>query len=1222
MARPVAGKARRGTATAGAPGSACQEPRCSRSLRPALSPRAAGNTGRGLNGAFAALLLLAPPAALAPPTADAQVQQIAVLAPTTVTVAEGSAAEIAFCTDKPFGTSLVFEVRYGVPSEGGASAADGDYDDAVTSVAFGAEDTSVIVTIPTGDDDLDEEDETFTVTFVPIGTLPDGFVLENMVTTVTIEDDDSSPVLEAIAGRTAEVGETVEIVARATDADGDPIRYFWERRADEKPAQLDTTMDGTRLTFTAPAEGVYTLTVTASDGRGNSDTEKVVITVRSPVTVSAPEAVRVTEATDASATVRIGMEKAFGQAVTFDVRYGAAGTDPAAAGADYDAVTSVVFGAEATSAALVVPITDDGLDENDETFTVTVSPAGTLPAGFVLGNARTTVTIVDDDSSPVLEAIEDMTVEAGVPVVVTARASDADDGDLIGYAWTRRAGETPALPEDVRLDAAQLVFTPPAEGLYTLTVTASDGHGNFDTEEVVITAVVPRGVTVTPTALQVEEGGASSYTLVLDTRPTAAVTVAVSASAGDVTAEPSALTFTPSDWSTPQTVTVRAGEDDDAVTDADVTLNHGPSGGGYDSVSVDPVTVSVVDTDTAGVTVTPTSLQVLEGGAVTYTVVLDTQPLAAVTVTASSDSGSVKPSPSSLVFTSSDWLTPQTVTVEAAKDSDLNDETVTVGHSASGADYGSVSVDPVTVTVTDRTLAERMGRANRSLLPQVAAAIESESLDAVTSRIEAAAAGHAPSGVSLGGTSPSSPVGSGLGIRGRGGRGPRGLGFGALPGSRTTAGAGGLSSAHGPSAPHPAAGRHPGVPHLVDPLNGAAFTLPIGASEDNGGNGLGAARSPLTLWGRGGSLSLSGSDRGVSWAGDLWSGHLGADMRVGRGLLVGASVSHYQVDLDADVVDEVDGAAMSSFGHDTELTLLRPYVAWLSPGGASVWASGSYGQGELRIGEQEGTQRRVDMSLMSMAVGGGGVLHASPDLIAGGVTRLALRGEGSLVLAQSDAGDDLAELRVDTRRLRLALEGSHERTLTGGGTLTPALELGLRHDGGDVLTGAGVEAGASLVWRAPSSGLSIELRSRALLAHERDREEWGVGALVRLDPGLEGEGLFLTLAPSTGATLSGIGQMFTRTPMSPSLALAGAGPQAGRLETEIGHGFLLAGPGQTALLAPYAGLTTVERAERQWRLGARYRLREGIDFGLELERRERPAAPTDSSLTLQGRLVW
>ena len=51
------------------------------------------------------------------------------------------------------------------------------------------------------------------------------------------------------------------------------------------------------------------------------------------------------------------------------------------------------------------------------------------------------------------------------------------------------------------------------------------------------------------------------------------------------------------------------------------------------------VTVTIADDDERGVTVTPEALNVDEGGSVDYTVVLDTEPTAAVTVTASVQDG-------------------------------------------------------------------------------------------------------------------------------------------------------------------------------------------------------------------------------------------------------------------------------------------------------------------------------------------------------------------------------------------------------------------------------------------------------------------------------------------------------------------------------------------------------------------------------------------------------
>ena len=107
------------------------------------------------------------------------------------------------------------------------------------------------------------------------------------------------------------------------------------------------------------------------------------------------------------------------------------------------------------------------------------------------------------------------------------------------------------------------------------------------------------GVTVVPdTGLQVGEGDTATYTVVLDSQPSGAVTVtAASADAGAVTVTPTVLTFTSTNWATAQTVTVSAVDDDDA-DDESVTVSHGVSSTAdavYDAVTADGVTVAVAD---------------------------------------------------------------------------------------------------------------------------------------------------------------------------------------------------------------------------------------------------------------------------------------------------------------------------------------------------------------------------------------------------------------------------------------------------------------------------------------------------------------------------------------------------------------------------------------------------------------------------------------------------
>ena len=121
----------------------------------------------------------------------------------------------------------------------------------------------------------------------------------------------------------------------------------------------------------------------------------------------------------------------------------------------------------------------------------------------------------------------------------------------------------------------------------------------------VTAAATTTGVTVSTTALTVteEDTTGASYTVVLNTQPTANVTVTVAGHAGtDVTPSPTSLTFTPTTWGTARTVTVTAGPDADTADDA-VSLTHSATSTDtdYNGIAIAGVDVTVNDNDTAQV---------------------------------------------------------------------------------------------------------------------------------------------------------------------------------------------------------------------------------------------------------------------------------------------------------------------------------------------------------------------------------------------------------------------------------------------------------------------------------------------------------------------------------------------------------------------------------------------------------------------------------------------
>ena len=108
-------------------------------------------------------------------------------------------------------------------------------------------------------------------------------------------------------------------------------------------------------------------------------------------------------------------------------------------------------------------------------------------------------------------------------------------------------------------------------------------------------------VKISPTELTLREGGSASYTVVLGTKPLDDVEIAVTRdqrSNTGLTATPEILTFTPTNWSTAQEVTVSSFDDNDPPNGV-ATFSHGTASDedpDYDSLDdnegVDSVTVS------------------------------------------------------------------------------------------------------------------------------------------------------------------------------------------------------------------------------------------------------------------------------------------------------------------------------------------------------------------------------------------------------------------------------------------------------------------------------------------------------------------------------------------------------------------------------------------------------------------------------------------------------
>ena len=184
------------------------------------------------------------------------------------------------------------------------------------------------------------------------------------------------------------------------------------------------------------------------------------------------------------------------------------------------------------------------------------------------------------------------------------------------------------------------------------------------------------------------------------------------------------------------------------------------------------------------------------------------------------------------------------------------------------------------------------------------------------------------------------------------------------------------------------------------------------------------------------------------------------------------------------------------------------------------------------------------------------------------------------------------------------------------------MELGLRHDGGDGITGGGIEIGGGLRYRDPTADLTVEGGGRVLTG-QGDYREWGFGGSVRFDPGAGGRGLSFSLTPAWGETPSGVARLWDRDVAALATDDTAANdkvPQM-RLDGQLGYG--LAALGGRGLLTPYGGFALAGEGSQRYRLDGRFEIGSSLDLSPEGARRA-PAndAPAERGVILRLQARW
>ena len=333
--------------------------------------------------------------------------------PASPTVAEGEDALFTVTLTGEAEADIVVTLT-ATPGSGLAAAEDGDFSATPVSVTFSTGEVSRTLRLPTTEDEVYEDNEEVALSFSISGPAIEGSV----PSTLTIENDDGMPTVTVTPASptVAEGEEALFTVTLTGEAEADIVVTLTATPGSGSAAAEDGDFSPTPVSVTfSTGEDSRTLRLPTTEDEVYEDNEEVALSfsISGPASEGSVPSTLTIENDD---TIIIGFdpemytvdEGSGTVTLTVKVLSGDLGRDvtlnyetmdgSTVAGEDYTTVQSTLTLTPVnTETIIVVNITDDGLFENDELFTVVLREA---PAGVTLNPASAEVTITDNEPAP------------------------------------------------------------------------------------------------------------------------------------------------------------------------------------------------------------------------------------------------------------------------------------------------------------------------------------------------------------------------------------------------------------------------------------------------------------------------------------------------------------------------------------------------------------------------------------------------------------------------------------------------------------------------------------------------------------------------------------------------------------------------------------------------------------------------------------------------------
>ena len=309
--------------------------------------------------------------------------------------------------------------------------------------------------------------------------------VSNVASATTSERMNTAPTAgAAIADQTVRVDATVMVQSTITDADTDDT-LTWSKMSNMPTYATAEVDDMGMVTITGVAEGMATITVTATDIADAMVTQDIMVTVEAANTAPTAGAAIADQTVMVGSTVMV--QSTITDADTDDaLTWSKMSNMPTYATAEVDDMGMVtITGVAEGMATITVTATDMADAMVTQDIMVTVEAANTAPTAGA--------------------AIADQTVMVGSTVMVQSTITDADTDDAL--TWSKMSNMPTYATAEVD-DMGMVTITGVAEGMATITVTATDIADETATQEIMVTveaadtrrtvAVLPLGVTTGP----------------------------------------------------------------------------------------------------------------------------------------------------------------------------------------------------------------------------------------------------------------------------------------------------------------------------------------------------------------------------------------------------------------------------------------------------------------------------------------------------------------------------------------------------------------------------------------------------------------------------------------------------------------------------------------------------------------------------------------------------